>query len=66
MENKKRIFLACVKDAVADIFYYNRKEDEDLSRDDVQQLIDSGTVSLAELMMAFHEEILRNYPQIQP
>ncbi len=61
-DTKKDIFLLYVKDIVTKLFYYDRKECEDLSVNDVETLINTKQISLREIVEAFQSEIIRNYP----
>ena len=59
--SKKELFLGSIHDAVGDIFYYNRKGDEELSAEDIDNLIANGGVSLQEMVDAFKNAILEEY-----
>ena len=61
-ESKKTMFLQYVKTAVLTLFYYDRKNCEELSIDDVEALINNGEISLREIIEAFQSEIILNYP----
>lgn len=65
MSDKKNIFLGTVRDLVSNLFYYDRKGDEDLSLKDVEKLIASGTLSLDEIIETFRDEIKKNYPELK-
>lgn len=60
---KKEYFLACISDAVSDLVYYDRKDCEELNRDQVDELINSGEVTVSEMLETFKKGILENYPQ---
>ena len=62
MSDKKHAFLNRVADSTMKLFYFDRKEDEEVNCNDVESLIDSGTVSLREVVEAFQNEIIKNYP----
>ena len=51
---------AAVKDLVADFLYYDRKEDEDLPRGAIQEAIDAGEISEAEIAALFASELHAN------
>ena len=62
---KKELLIASVHQLAIDVLYYDRKNDEELSADDVEQLINSGQVELRELVSEFHFAILEYFPDIQ-
>lgn len=49
MKSKKVVFFATIEDLVAELLYYDRKEDEELSVSDVQTLFKSGEVNIDEV-----------------
>lgn len=49
----RKLVLATASDAASDVAYYGRKEDEDLSREDYREAIDSGAVTIDEIVAAF-------------
>ena len=62
--DKKAYALEIISDIVADYLYYNRKEDEDLNRDDMEQLITSGQLTADEIIERFDKylrEALNEY-----
>jgi len=63
--SKKELFLGIVQDTVTNLLYYDRKDDEQLSCNDISTLIDNGEVSLKELIDAFKKKIIQNYPDIK-
>lgn len=65
MDEKKQLFLASCRDAVGKLFYYDRKEDEELSRHDVDNLVSSGDISVEEILREIRDEIVRNYPHMK-
>ena len=48
---------ATVKDLVADFLYYDRKEDENLPSEAIQEAIDAGEISEAEIAALFASEL---------
>jgi len=58
VNDKKSHALEIIEDLVSDYLYYNRKEDEDLSRKDMEQLITSGDLTAGELVDRFRTEIV--------
>lgn len=63
--NKRLLLLASARDAASQLLYYDRKEDEELTPDDVDELISTGAVTLAEITAAFAGVVLRNCPNIR-
>lgn len=64
MKNTKReIILATVSDMVADFVYYDRKEDIDLSMDDLNQAIKTGEITVDEICDRFKELLKENYTE---
>jgi uncharacterized protein YuzB (UPF0349 family) len=62
-KSKAEILAVTVRDLVAKLVYYDRKEDEELSRDDVDDLIESGTVTVCDIVETFRDELLKVYPE---
>lgn len=54
---KEQLVKDTIKDLVANLFYYDRKEDEELNRDDMAQLSDEDKEQIAEW---FREEVMKN------
>lgn len=46
-----------VCDLVADLLYYDRKEDEDLPRGKIEELVERGTVSERDIIGWFKDEL---------
>lgn len=51
--SKKQHALDLIQDLIADYLYYDRKEDEDLNRADLNHLIESGELKLEEVVAEF-------------
>ena len=58
MKTKKEIAVAIIKDTVADLLYYDRKEDEEMSREDIQRVFDDGLLTIDEAVALFREELI--------
>ena len=54
---KREALYAVIREAVSDIFYYDRKDCEDLTREDVKQLLESMEVSIFEMTLIFQNEM---------
>lgn len=46
-----------IKDLARDLLYYDRKEDEELSADDITDAIDSGDIDIEWMAAAFLAEL---------
>jgi len=57
MEDKKNHALNLVEDVLSSYFYYDRKDDEDLSVKEMEELINSGTLTVDELIDQFSLKI---------
>lgn len=60
-EDRKKKLLACVRRAVADVFCYDRKDDAELTPDDVERLIDGGAVTLPDIVEAFRDAVRKSF-----
>jgi len=57
MRTKKTYALDLVDDIISDYFYYNRKDDDVLGRNDMKALIESGELTADEIVERFREGI---------
>lgn len=55
--NTKELILAVVSDCVIDLLYYDRKEDEDLKVDDIDNFIRAGGITIDEIIQCFSDEL---------
>jgi len=53
IETKKAALLSRVPDLIADFLYYDRKECEDVSVDDVKDLVNYGHITREEIVKEF-------------
>ena len=53
----KQMILDCVSDLVSNFLYYDRKDDEDLPRDVIENAIEEGIITADEIADAFREEL---------
>ena len=56
---KKEYAKKVIIDLVADFLYYDRKEDEDLNRDDILKLYQTDELTVQETIQLFAEELAR-------
>jgi hypothetical protein len=59
---KKEHAIAAIQDLASDYFYYDRKEDEDLTRDDLVELAMSNSLTIEEALEAFGAALRENWP----
>jgi hypothetical protein len=55
--SRRETIEATVKDLVAELLYYGRKEDEDLPRGAIQEAIGAGEITTAEIVDIFAKEL---------
>ena len=55
MERKLDIVQGTIEDAVSDLLYYDRKEDEDLGRGEIEALIYGGHLSVDQVVEWFRK-----------
>lgn len=63
--DKEDYILASISDAVGDICYYDRKGCEEVNRDEMDELIKSGQLTLENMVDAFRNAVLEQYPNIK-
>ena len=57
MLRKKKYLLEIIPDCLSDLFYYDRKECEEVSPEDVQAMFKDGTITKEELKEVFSKAI---------
>lgn len=57
----KDLIIANVNDLVSDFLYYDRKEDEDLSVEQLNAAIKSGEITIDEIADIFKSELQRSF-----
>ena len=60
MSDIKQIIINTVKDLAADFLYYDRKEDEELSSDQLNEAFIDGTITTNEIIEIFAKELKEN------
>lgn len=63
MSKKKESFLGSCHDAIINVMKYDRRDDEELSAEDVEELFKSGQVSIDEMLAAFKGAIIEYQQQ---
>ncbi len=56
--SRRELILAVVSDAVTDLMYYDRKEDEELPRGAIEEAVAAGEITYEEMVDKFREELL--------
>lgn len=51
--------VGVIEDAVADLIYYDRKEDEELPRGAIESAVKSGLITIDEMVETFRSELTR-------
>ncbi len=57
MKNMNKKILDAWADCLMDFFYYDRKEDEELSTDDIEKALKSGEVTVKQLVEALENAV---------
>jgi hypothetical protein len=55
--SRKELILGRVSDCVASLLYYDRKEDEELPRGEIESAVRAGEISLIEIERQFSERL---------
>ena len=55
----KELILGYVADLVSNFLYYDRKGDEDLPLDAIQETIVNGEITIEEIVAKFKEELIK-------
>lgn len=66
MSDIKRIILGTVEDLVARFLYYDRKEDEDLPEDAIEEAIKNRDVSVADIVARFEKALREGLGEFDP
>lgn len=56
-DEKKQLLLGRISDAVHDVLYYDRKDDDELHYHEVAELIESGYITFDEMIGAFTKSL---------
>jgi hypothetical protein len=56
---RRETILSRVEDLVADFLYYDRKEDEELPRGEIDEAIEEGEISVDEIVAHFRAELIK-------
>jgi hypothetical protein len=53
----KQTILNTINDLCADFLYYDRKEDEDLSSNQLKEAVESGEITVNEMVAEFRKKL---------
>lgn len=56
-EELRKSILGTVSDAVSNLMYYNRKEDDDLPVGAIEQAVEDGVITYDEMAAKFRKEL---------
>lgn len=56
MVSKKHI-LGLIEDSISDLMYYDRKDDEDCPRGEIEEAVELGKVTIEEMVAAFEKHL---------
>lgn len=54
----KKILKSTIDDLVSDFIYYDRKEDEDLPLNEIENMINRGETNIDEIVKVFKEVLI--------
>lgn len=57
----KNLILGHIRDLVSDFTYYNRKNDEELSSEDLQKAVKDGEITIDEMVEEFRKELTERF-----
>ena len=60
---RRQRILAVVSDAISDILYYDRKEDDELGVDGIPEAVKAGEITVEEMAEAFTLELRKGLSQ---
>ena len=60
-QTKKELLLSSTADAVLDLLYEDRKDDQELNKKDVSKLIKNGEVKPFELVRVFMDHVISEF-----
>jgi hypothetical protein len=53
----KEIILSAITDLSSNFLYYDRKEDEDLSSEDIEDAVENGIITIDEMVEEFRRNL---------
>lgn len=64
-KTRREYILGLIDDELADLLYYDRKEDEDLPRGSIEEAINDGEITVDEIMHVFGRGFLNHMKAIR-
>lgn len=61
----KQKILNTINDLCSDFLYYDRKEDEDLSMEQLNQAVNSGEITIDEMVTEFRKNLESTFIQVK-
>ncbi len=55
---KRLLILSHIEDLASDFLYYDRKEDEELPRGEIQKAVKDGIITIEEMSNAFKQHLI--------
>lgn len=56
--SRKSIIISTVEDAVSDLLYYDRKEDEELPRGEIEEALKANELTIEDIVIAFESALI--------
>lgn len=56
---RRDVILNTVSDLVADLVFYDRKEDEELGPDEINVAVDAGEITIDDMVSRFRDELTK-------
>ena len=63
-KSRRELILDTVSDLVSNLLWYDRKEDEDLPRGEIEAAIAAGEITVEEIVVAFAAELSGGLPDL--
>lgn len=57
MKTRRQLIIDTIDDLVSSFLYYDRKEDEDLPRDEIEDAVKSGEITVDEMSECFRTKL---------
>lgn len=64
MKSRRQNILDTASDLMSNFLYYDRKEDEDLGRGEIAKALQSGEVTIDELLSIFREALTAEHAKL--
>lgn len=57
MTKRRALIEHTISDMVSDFLYYDRKDDEELSGDDIEDALNAGEITIEQMVECFRKEL---------